>query len=475
MTEFNELAEALSFEKFFENQFCQTYGYQFEPFQREIARTLQRERFTLTKVARGHGKTELGVAYAIWYAKYNPGSHIVIVSSALDQSTRILARIKDRLTDIGSLQYLLPSTTRIGIGKFKNRDWSKTSITLANQSQIRCVPFSDTIRGTRNDVIIADDILRSDGIMPLEDAINLFNDAFIPSLQDASRSQIHIFGTPISSDDLLSYFEKTGEFVVNEYPAIVDGKPLMPSRFKLEDLEKLKRIMGEISFSREYMLKPIPTGASIFQPSLIEKSVVRSHPDSFDFVVMGVDVAMSDRADADYTAVAVVGVKDGIAYVVDVTRHKGLSAEEHEQLLYQLYKLYDPDEIIIEKNGIAFSLVEELEKAAILPIVPYRTTRVNKEVNIGRILSMMEQGKLKFLPFTNFEIVRDELVSIIPKRNGRIESASGHDDTVMAIALALSSESLIETPAFAVGLVRDGKMIPVEKLGQSGNVLGEVI
>ncbi len=475
MMETHELEEALSFEKFFEYEFCRTYGYVFEPFQRQIARTLQRERFTLTKVARGHGKTELAAAYAIWYAKYNPRSRITIVSSAVDQSTRLLARIKTRLADIGSLQYLVPSGPAIGISKFKNRKWNQTSIVLTNESEIKCSSFTDTIRGSRNDVIIADDILRSDGTMPVSDAIELFNSAFIGSLNEAGRSQVHIFGTPISPDDLLAYYSKTGEFVVNEYPAIIDGKPVMPSRFTLEDLERLKRIMGEIAFSREYMLRPIPAGAAVIPPELVESSITPSIPEEFDYIIFGVDIAMSEAVDADYTVVAVIGVKDGVAFLIDLIRRRGLSADEHKELLHHLYRMYSPDEIVIEKNGIGFSLVEDLEQEALLPITPYKTTRVNKEINIGRIRSFMEQNKLFLTPVAELETLREELSSMAIKKNGRLEAIGKHDDTVMALALALSSEFLVEGSGRALGLISDGKYIPPENVTDSGRIIGEVI
>lgn len=451
-----QIAEALSFPTFFENQFCKTYGYTFEPFQRKIAESFQKHKRTLTMVARGHGKTEMVAAYAIWHAKYNPGSQILIVSSALDQSTRILARIKDRLADIASLQYLLPAITpNDGVDKYRQKDWSKTSITLSNGSRIICSPFSPSIRGTRNDVIIADDIIRDDGKLSKEQAIELFNSVVVPSVNDPKTSQIHVVGTPIYPDDLLAYLKKTGSYHVNFFPALDENnEPIFKSRFTKKFLEQTRKDVGEIIFSREYLLKPIPTGRSIFPPALTEKKITTAVPKEFDYIVMGVDVAMSDSPTADASAFAVVGFKDDIAYLIHLDVFNAMTADEHISHITHLYNAYDIDEIIVEKNGISFSMVEKLETETTLPITPFTTTRKKKEIALGRIKTFLEQDRLYFAISHNLDILMEEMHSIVPKQNGRLEALTGHDDTVMALALALTTDDAEGGPSpKVVGIV----------------------
>jgi len=125
-----------------------------------------------------------------------------------------------------------------------------------------------------------------------------------------------VVGTRWHADDLIGRLEASGDWEVLNLPAIAEeddplgrqpGEALWPERYPVEELEAIKRQIGEWSFAALYEGRPRPRGAAVF-----------GEPARFDFeawkpeaarVIIGADPAASEKTSADYSVAVVLAVE----------------------------------------------------------------------------------------------------------------------------------------------------------------------
>ncbi len=141
-----------------------------------------------------------------------------------------------------------------------------------------------------------------------------FNEVVMTRLEGASVLNI---GTPWHPDDLFGRLAKTGEWEMIRLPAIAEendilgrkeGEALWPERYPIEELEKIRKQIGEWSFSALYQCRPRPRGHGVFQgahyydPTKVDLTGAK--------VVIIADPAASTKKTADHScaiAIAFVG------------------------------------------------------------------------------------------------------------------------------------------------------------------------
>lgn len=120
------------------------------------------------------------------------------------------------------------------------------------------------------------------------------------------------------TDDLVGRLERATdehwEYV--NLAAITDGEPLWPERWSLEELEKLRREVGEYNWSSQYGGNPIPRGGKVFQ-----RDAARYVTPQIDGarIVLSVDGAGTEGTRSDFTAAVALAVSGtGAAMTGDV-------------------------------------------------------------------------------------------------------------------------------------------------------------
>jgi hypothetical protein len=107
--------------------------------------------------------------------------------------------------------------------------------------------------------------------------------------------QLVIVGTPLTDNDLYADLKRNPEFFYKEYPAITEDKKLLwGGHWSEETLQQRKMVIGELTFNREYLMKPLSTEDSLFSYEYIVKAYDNKLPmdkkfDDPEFVVMGND------------------------------------------------------------------------------------------------------------------------------------------------------------------------------------------
>jgi predicted phage terminase large subunit-like protein len=165
-------------------------------------------------------------------------------------------------------------------------------------------------------------------------------------------------------------------------------------------------------------------------------------PEKLD-IVMGVDLAISLKQDADYTAVCVLGrAKDGKIYVLALERVRA-SFGEQQTFIKQLADKYKPRVVAIEQVGYQDSMIQQMQATTKLNIRGIKVTK-DKISRFAPLEARFEHGQIylnKDLPV----YVENELLEF---------PVGEHDDTIDSISIAWEAlgpqQNLIATPAYDV-------------------------
>ena len=147
-------------------------------------------------------------------------------------------------------------------------------------------------------------------------------------------------------------------------------------------------------------------------------------PEDLD-VFIGTDLAISQKAGADYTVVVVLGrSKEGNIYIIDVFRER-ITFIETLQTINRYAERYNPKKVGMENVAYQKVAIEEMIRTTNLPIVSIKPEG-DKQLRFMPLLARYEQG----LVYHNRNLIKafeDELLSF---------PESAHDDMVDAASYA---------------------------------------
>lgn len=196
-----------------------------------------------------------------------------------------------------------------------------------------------------------------------------------------------------------------------------------------EEIEAARQELPERVFAQEYLAQFLEDGSGVFRKVTEAAILEPSDPQKGHWYAMGVDWAKL----SDFT---VLSVLDGCcAKQVALDRFQQIDYTLQVSRLKALHDRYKPRVIIAEANAMGAPLVEQLARLD-LPVQPYVPTNATKAVVIEGLALALEQGRLQLLKDS---VQKGELLAFEAERlpSGLIRyGATGHDDTVIALALA---------------------------------------
>jgi len=300
-----------------------------DPWQAEFLRSSSSR--IILNCSRQSGKSTTTAILALWEAIHKPRSTIVLDSPSLRQSQEMMGKFSEYLS-------LLDRSVKLDSD-------TKLSVRFANGSRVLALPGSEkTIRGISAVTLL---ILDEAAAIPGE----LYG-AVRPMLA-VSKGRLVLMSTPRGEQGFFydTWAKSTGWEKI-EVPW--EQCPRIDPAF----IEEERRERGSAWVAQEYECKFIAAGATRVQRAWLkyEDHVPLQHID----IALGVDLAISEKATADYTAAVALGRDpDGNLHVLDVQRMRG-SFNEQITFIKHMAAKWNPFVVAIEDVNYQKVLIQQL-------------------------------------------------------------------------------------------------------------------
>lgn len=307
------------------------------PYQLELCDTLSDPEEQLIEVIgfRGSVKTTLtSLALVLWSALTGEYKFIVIINDTSEQVKGNIYNIKTEIENNRFIKMLFPHIT---LGE----TWSDYNLLLSNGVRIIGRSRGQNIRGIRHkqwrpDLVVVDDpenLLQVKSKDQRDKTEAWFNAEVIPAVQE-SKSKLIVIGNLLHNDGFMARLSRNPLFKVIKIPLIDEnGECVWKGKYPDQaSLDRQRQKVGEIAWSREYLLKIIAPEEQIIK----EVRYFRTLPKVVS-IGIGVDLAISKSETADYTSITAIALcVDGKYYVLENRRGRWNFNETMEEI----YKMW---------------------------------------------------------------------------------------------------------------------------------------
>jgi len=199
------------------------------------------------------------------------------------------------------------------------------------------------------------------------------------------------------------------------------------------EIEQAREDLSSDVFAQEYLAQFISLAGA-----RVKRDWLRyGEPPEGAAITFGVDLAISTKSEADYSAIAVLARDADYYYLIDVVRTKS-SFHQTKKLIETLAARYRPSVIAIESVQYQASMIQELVRTTSLPIKSARPTR-DKVTRFIPIEGKYEHGFI----LHSKHLARDFEDELLTFPNG------AHDDQVDALGYAFEAHA---TTSFAFSI-----------------------
>lgn len=229
----------------------------------------------------------------------------------------------------------------------------------------------------------------------------------------------------ISTPNGLNYFYEL--FQRGRDPSCPDWESFhMPStanpHLRPEEIETKRRELPELVFRQEYLAEFVTFGGGLVKPEML---VMGECPPGLR-PVLGVDLAISERDGADYTAIVAMArdPDSGVIYIKEVERFR---AGFHEVLtrIKAAAARHNPSIVAIEQTQFQAAVVQELARTTTLPVRGVRPDR-DKVTRFAPLLTRFEQRLVRLDPSGCPAAFRDELLAFPDSANDDMVDAASY-------------------------------------------------
>lgn len=454
-------------------------------FLRDVFDAKRRNKFFAFQASRGLGKSfflySLYTPFKFFTNKNYQISFFANIPIQLVENLRIMRSVIDGNEVLYSKK---------DIDKGKELKWTERQIEY-NNGMIYSFTAGQSPRFSHVNEAIIDDIRPEKSQLTDKELIDYILSQIMPTIR-RKNGGVTLSGTPIHLQDVYHYFMNTqpeweGEFITDGrmshngfccyvWPATLDGtldgEPYLPEIYDKQTLKATLAQLLPIRFMREYLMICIDESTAIFSSGLIDAcsdstlkylySANHNEGGEESRYFIGVDVATSGAASADFSAFIVLEVRPTEKGIRKIVRHiihvKGMEISEQIKTIKELSDRFDNALVMVEKNNVGVALIQELMKMNV-NVEEFVTTGPKKEGMIRYLATEMANGNVWFCE-DNEEIkkLKNELINfgvkITRAGNERMEALSGHDDMVMAFAMANQASQEYGGCAFAITMQR---------------------
>lgn len=393
-----------------------------------------------------HGKTEQNtIRYPVWRLTHDPRLRVIVGAYnqlLANKFSRRARRIAERCLELSGDRYAV-------------EDWE-----TAQGGGIRAIGVGGGITGQGGNLIIIDDPVKSreeaESEAYRERCWDWYTDDLYTRLEPGGA--IVLMMTRWHEDDLAGRIlasEDGPNWTVVSLPAEAEeqdplgrevGEALCPQRYPIEELARLRMVLGDWSYTALYQQRPLPPEGQLARREWFE--VVDARPECESYVRFW-DMAATEKSvkssDPDWTVGTLMGRLGSKYYILDVVR-KRVGPESVEQLIQDTAAL----------DGKLVRIRWELEPGSSGKLVAqHLTTRLAGYAarampvsgdKIQRAMPMLDQARVGNLKLVRGEWVPAWLseVTAFPmgKHDDQVDSAAGALGTLATERPARAAQSM---------------------------------
>jgi len=371
-------------------------------------------RNTVVVAFRGSGKsTIMTLSYPLWsILGKQQKKFILILGHTMNQARMYMKNIKEELETNELL--------RSDLGPFReDNEWQVSSIIIPNHNaRITCASYEQGIRGIRHrqyrpDLIICDDVENLESVKTMEGRNKVYQwltGEVIPA--GDQNTKLIIVGNLLHEDSLIMRLKKNIEEdnfdgIFRAFPLIDnDGQIAWPGKYPTpEDIEIEKRKVGsDPAWQREYMLKIVPETDTVVPSNWIQyrNGFPKENPDDPYYIAAGIDLAISEKETADYTAIVlakIYGHGNDLRIYIERIINKRINFPDTKKTIKELFNLYNEIglyvKMFIEDVGYQRALIETLRQEC-YSVEGVSTMGQDKRSRLAMITPAIKDGVVLF-------------------------------------------------------------------------------
>lgn len=424
------------------------------PFQEEIVRAFEDNRFVICKLARQSGKSTVVVCgYFLWYILFHPDVSVGILANKEATAIELLRRLK-------SSYELLPMFLKQGILK-----WDQKLVMLANNSRVRAESTSaSAIRGDTFNILFLDEF----AFVPDNIAMEFMTSVF-PTISSGKTTKLFIVSTPKGYNLFYKIWNDAQEKRNSYYPIGFTWRDV-PGR-DAEWAEEMRKNLGnDVSWEQEFecsfegsantLISAKKLAQMMYQPPLEDRDGLKiyAHPVRASQVspshVYIATVDVSQGQEQDYSVVSVFDVSITPWRQVAVFRRNNIAPQLLAPIVKDIAEHYCQAFVLTEINDVgaivADMLNSDLEYGNVIYIRSHpkrgqtlsgsghkkskpglRVTAASKKVGCSGLRAMVEKDQLVIVDFDTLR----ELTTFVAHGQNWAAETGAHDDCVMTLVL----------------------------------------
>lgn len=352
----------------------------------------------------------ISISYTAWLLGKNPKTRIICASYAAPLAEKFSADTL-RLMRTPFYRRLFPGTI------LDPKQQNKTEIGTTVGGYRLATSVGGTVTGRGAHFIIVDDPLKaSEAHSPTarENCINWFNSTIHSRFDHPKKGKVIVVAQRLHAEDLPGHLISTGGWEELILPAInpnrqaydivadgkkalfVPGRILQPSRHDKEDLDQLRKEMGEHDFEAQYNQRPLPPGGAIFKNAWVKRYEKAPGPAKVEAVLQSWDTAYEgDEGNAYTVCTTWAKCPDGY-YLLDVWRDRPGFVDLLKQV-YALKEKWNAKLVLVENKASGISLIEVINQKGNQPWLMWLGPEKGKVERAQQQTVKFEQG-LIWLP-----------------------------------------------------------------------------
>lgn len=373
-----------------------------------------------------HGKSNLASEiFPAWYLGRRPDEQVMFTTYGQDLADGFGRKVRNAVADPRHVRSFPDSVLADDSQSAKKFNTTKGGVYYA-------VGAGGAVTGRGADLLLIDDPLKNreeaDSKLIRDKLWDWYASTAYTRLMPGGA--VVLIQTRWHEDDLAGRVLRQDGWDVLNLPALAEdndalsrlpGTALWPEQYNEAALQSIRATIGEREFAALYQQRPAPLEGALFRRQWIGRQRV---PRAGVHIAMGVDLALSLKQGADYTAIVVIARDEfGKLYVLDAARDRA-DFPTALHMIREMYAKWKPARINIEQVAYQAVVVQELLRTTTLPIKGVTPDR-DKVTRATAIALRYEQGLVHHADLPSW--FEDELLAF---------PQSEHDDAVDALVYA---------------------------------------